>query len=361
MDNSLLFVENIYKSFDNQPVLRGITFGVSQGAIVALLGPSGSGKSTLLRCIAGLEQPDRGAIWFDGQRIDTVPPHARGFGLMFQQYALFPHRTVAENVAFGLRMQGWPRDRIQQRVAEMLALVGLEGYESRDVLDLSGGEQQRVALARSLAPQPRLLMLDEPLGALDRALRDRLLDEVRGILKHVGVTALYVTHDQQEAFAVGDWLVLLHEGRIVQQGMPEMVYRRPETPFAAQFFGIENMLQVERYGERSRDGVLVETALGPLWVAWPAKMPMPTLPAWLALRPEAAHIAEHPDTGANVVQGIMVERSFRGPFFHIRVRHRSGVDLVFDVTTTGTDIPPLGASVALRVRPDGMWLVPEVA
>ena len=358
VDNSLLFVENIYKSFDNQPVLRDITFGAAQGAIVALLGPSGSGKSTLLRCIAGLEHPDRGAIWFAGERIDTVPPHARGFGLMFQQYALFPHRTVAENVAFGLRMQGWPRERIRRRVAEMLALVGLEGYEERDVLELSGGEQQRVALARSLAPQPRLLMLDEPLGALDRALRDRLLDEVRGILKHVGVTALYVTHDQQEAFAVSDWLVLLHEGRIVQQGVPEAVYRRPNSPFAAQFFGVENLINVVQYGTRSANMVEVETALGRLLVEWPAEMTVPPLPVRLAIRPEAAHVAEHPETGVNIIRGEVVERSFRGPFFHVRVQHISGALLVFDITTTGADIPAVGAPITLRVRPDGMWLVP---
>ncbi|MFN8566897.1 MAG: ABC transporter ATP-binding protein [Kouleothrix sp.] len=226
-------MRNLYKSYGGAPALRGVSLALAPGSIVGLLGPSGCGKTTLLRLIAGLEQADSGSIAFDGRPIDDLPTHLRGFGLMFQDYALFPHHDVAGNVAFGLRMHNLPRAQITARVAEMLDLVGLAGYARRRVYELSGGERQRVALARSLAPSPRLLMLDEPLGALDRALRERLLDELRSILKRVGVTSVYVTHDQAEAFAVADWLVLMRAGQVAQQGLPEQVYRQPASQFVA--------------------------------------------------------------------------------------------------------------------------------
>ncbi len=240
-DDTLLDIHDIHKAYGGVPALRGVSLSIAAGAVVCLLGPSGCGKTSLLRVVAGLEQADSGSISFAGKPIGSVPPHLRGFGLMFQDYALFPHRNVAENIAFGLRMQNLPRPQIDARVAEMLALVGLEGYERRQVYELSGGERQRVALARSLAPSPGLLMLDEPLGALDRALRERLLDQLRTILKRVGVTSIYVTHDQAEAFAIADWLVLMNAGRIEQQGPPEQVYRQPASQFAARFLGLDNL------------------------------------------------------------------------------------------------------------------------
>ncbi|RME43427.1 MAG: ABC transporter ATP-binding protein, partial [Chloroflexi bacterium] len=238
----LLEVRDIHISFEGTQVLHGVSFEVEAGEIVCLLGPSGCGKTTLMRVIAGLETADWGQVLLDGQVIDHLPAHRRGFGLMFQEYALFPHKNVYENVVFGLRMAGWGPERARQRVAEVLQLVGLAGFEERDVTGLSGGERQRVALARSLAPEPRLLMLDEPLGALDRILRDRLMVELRHILKNVGLTSLYVTHDQEEAFALADRVLIMQEGRIVQRGTPEEVYRRPAIPFVAQFLGLTNLI-----------------------------------------------------------------------------------------------------------------------
>ncbi len=202
----------LHKSYEGAPLLRGISFTVAAGETVCLLGASGSGKSTLLRIIAGLESPEQGSVCWDGQDLASVPAHRRGFGLVFQDYALFPHLNVVENVAFGLKMQDLSRQEINARVTSVLEKVNLAEFKDRRVTDLSGGEQQRVALARALAPNPHLLMFDEPLGALDRNLRERLMEELRRILHATHVPAIYVTHDQEEAFTLADRVLLLHEG-----------------------------------------------------------------------------------------------------------------------------------------------------
>ena len=260
----LLEISHVSKFYPGLPVLHDLSLTADEGEIVCLLGPSGCGKSTLLRIVAGLETPDAGRVSFDGQDLAGVPPHRRHFGLMFQDYALFPHKDVAGNVAFGLRMARLPASEINARVAEMLALVGLSGYEQRRVTELSGGEQQRVALARSLAPGPRLLMFDEPLGALDRALREQLMNDLRAILKQVCVTALYVTHDQEEAFAIGDRVAIMRArpdlgegGRIEQIGTPQEVYRQPANAYVARFLGFLNLIDgkvVDSEGEQGSRG-----------------------------------------------------------------------------------------------------------
>ena len=257
----LLQVSHVVKSFGATSVLRDVSFDVARGEIVCLLGPSGCGKSTLLNIIAGLEHADSGSVFVNGEDISGTPVHRRGFGLMFQGLALFPHRNVADNIAFGLRMAQQDKTAISQRVAEVLELVGLAGFEKRDVNQLSGGEQQRVALARSLAPRPKLLMLDEPLSSLDRALRERLMDELREILTHVGQTAIYVTHDQQEAFALSDRMVILNAGQIAQSGAPRDIYQYPADAFVARFLGQTNLLAGT---VRAVDKHLVHTAIGPL-------------------------------------------------------------------------------------------------
>jgi len=238
----MLELRNIQKTYEGQPLLHGISFTVTSGETVCLLGPSGSGKSTLLRIIAGLESAEQGDIFWDGENIAHVPVHQRNFGLMFQDYALFPHKSVRENIAFGLEMQKLPRAEVERRVDAALRQVNLVGFESRRVTDLSGGEQQRVALARALAPDPHLLMFDEPLGALDRTLREHLSAELREILRKSGVPAIYVTHDQEEAFTIADTVMLLHDGRIVQSGSPDEVYSRPANSWVAEFLGLGNLL-----------------------------------------------------------------------------------------------------------------------
>lgn len=206
------------------------------------MGPSGCGKSTLLRVVAGLQQPDEGMVTWRGRDITDLPPHQRGFGLMFQDYALFPHRPVAENVAFGLRMQRWDAAAIAARVDEMLAVVGLADYGQRPIHELSGGEQQRVALARTLAPRPGLVMLDEPLGSLDRTLRERLVTEMRNTFERLKVTALYVTHDQDEAFTIGESIAVMRQGRIEAEGTAAQLWSDPQTASVARLIGHDNVL-----------------------------------------------------------------------------------------------------------------------
>jgi ABC-type Fe3+/spermidine/putrescine transport system ATPase subunit len=352
-DAPILAAHDLVKSYGETPALRGVSLSIAPGAIVCLLGPSGCGKTTLLRVIAGLEHADSGIVMFEGQPIDGLPVHARGFGLMFQDYALFPHRDVAGNVAFGLRMRRNTREQIAARVAEMLELVGLAGYGRRRVYELSGGERQRVALARSLAPSPRLLMLDEPLGALDRALRERLLDELRAILSRVGVTSLYVTHDQAEAFAIADWLVLMNQGQIEQQGPPEAVYRRPATRFAARFLGLGNLIE-GRVIARENNTPLIETALGRLRATGDAQ---PNTIVTLVIRPEAATLLPAATVdNTNNITGVVAERSFRGSRTRVAVQHPSGQMLEFDIDAPV--LPLTGEPITLALRADAISLIP---
>jgi ABC-type Fe3+/spermidine/putrescine transport system ATPase subunit len=255
----MLTVRQLTKSFGPAFALSDVSFVVETGKTLAVIGPSGSGKSTLLSIVAGLMPPDSGDVLWNDRSLRGTPTHERGFGLMFQDYALFPHLNVVDNVAFGLN--GPDRER---SASEMLDRVGLAGYERRDVQTLSGGEQQRVALARALAPRPRLLMLDEPLGALDRARREQLAGELRRVLQDFDQTALYVTHDQQEAFGVADSILIMQSGRVEQIGPPEEVYRSPATPFVKAFLGPGRL--IEGRVERQPDGqTAVHTAIG----EWP--------------------------------------------------------------------------------------------
>jgi ABC-type Fe3+/spermidine/putrescine transport system ATPase subunit len=317
----MLLLEEIEKQFASQKVLRSVSFTVSAGEIVVLLGASGSGKTTLLRIIAGLETADSGRILLDGRDLSPIPIHRRGFGLVFQDFALFPHKNVADNVAFGLRMLGWTAAEIAPRVEEVLALVELPGYAERTVYQLSGGEQQRVALARSLAPSPRLLLLDEPLGSLDRALRERLMLDLRAILKSAtlnrrqptgdrvqATTSIYVTHDQTEAFAIADRVLIMNHGRIEQSGTPVELYRHPATPFIARFLGMENLLD----GRITATGQ-VQTALGELQVAEAAHLPAGQ-PVTLLIRPRAARLVPAGEAAPNLISGRLQDISFRGRY-----------------------------------------------
>lgn len=237
-----LSIRGITKEYEGKLLLRGITLDLPPGEIACLLGPSGSGKSTMLRIIAGLEQPDSGQVLWDGQDLARTPVHRRQFGFVFQDYALFPHLSVGRNVAFGVSRARLSADEIHTRVADALKAVNLPGFENRAVQELSGGEQQRVALARTLITRPRLLLLDEPLAALDRGLRSQLQEELRAVLHAAGAPALYVTHDQEEAFFLADRLYLLDQGIIHQGGEPRQLYLQPVDGKTASFFGLKNQL-----------------------------------------------------------------------------------------------------------------------
>ncbi len=333
----MLEIQDICKKYDQTQALDGVSFQVAQGEVVALLGPSGCGKSTLLGITAGLEAPDGGRILWDGEDQADIPPHRRGFGLMFQDYALFPHMDVFDNVAFGLRMSGLKSDEGKEQVKDALALVGLPGFEGRDTTRLSGGEQQRVALARSLAPRPQLLMLDEPLGSLDRALRERLLLDLRRILDSTGQTTLYVTHDQEEAYMLADRLVLMEAGRVAQVGTPRQVYAHPASVFVARFLGFGNIFE----GQASPDGRRAETDLGELPLPAPAQGRVCVL-----LRPDAVELGAG---GPETLTGTLREIDFRGG--QTRAQMEVGGKLMQFDFDTHTALPAVGELLTVSFDP----------
>lgn len=342
-----LEVIHIEKSFGSTKALRDVSFHVTRGEVVALLGPSGCGKSTLLAIIAGLEKPDRGDVLWDGLSLAGTPTHQRNFGLMFQDFALFPHRNVYENVAFGLQMAHLPEGQVRTRVEEILELVGLTDFGPRDVNTLSGGESQRVALARSLVLHPRLLMLDEPLGSLDRSLRERLVLDLRRILvqgmegtsQQIRQTALYVTHDQEEAFVVADRVVMLNAGAIAQVGAPREIYRNPASPFVARFLGMDNLLPGEVTG--SRNTQQVHSAVGNFPVQSEISGPVTVL-----LRPDTVRMDEN---GPCHLEGVLRQASFRGGAYKITLEVNQAI-LVFDLPST-ENLPGTGEIAHLSFDP----------
>ena len=316
---AMLEIKNIQKIYEHQLLLKGISFQVKQGETVCLLGPSGSGKSTLLRIIAGLEYPDGGDILWEGQKINSVPVHKRQFGLMFQDYALFPHRNVADNVAFGLRMQRLKKEEIEERVRTALKQVGMEAFAHRRVTDLSGGEQQRVALARALVPRPRLLMLDEPLGALDRALREQLTGEIRSLLHHTEIPAIYVTHDQEEAFTVADRLVLLSDGRVIQMGAPDEIYNNPGSRWVANFLGMKNFLKGKVV---SQHPLTLETRYGMMVSSYSHCENLGVgEETELLLRSSGARVVplEDANCGTNCLEGVVEDVVFQGENYRVLI------------------------------------------
>lgn len=318
-------------------VLRGIDLDITDGEIICLLGPSGCGKTTLLRIVAGLEQPDSGDVLLNSASILNVAVHQRGFGLMFQDYALFAHMDVAANVGFGLKMLGWSTPEQRDRVREMLELVNLSGFERRDVARLSGGERQRVALARSLAPKPRLLMLDEPLGALDATLRDQLIIELRSIIQRLGLTAIYVTHDQHEAFAIADRVAVMNNGRIEQIGTPVEVYRRPVSTFVARFLGLDNLVPV-----LSQSDAIAQTAIGAFSVSGMAQH--------LLLHPDGIQLADVP-TDSDIT-GVVEEFTFLGDSYRVKLKHPSSQQITFKQSVSTGQTLQAGQPVSVRVRPE---------
>ena len=339
---TILDVRNLSSSYEGQPLLKEITFSLKEGEILCLLGPSGSGKTTLLRLLAGLEKEDGGSVNFNNLNIHTIPSHKRNFGMMFQEYALFPHKNVFENVSFGLEMKKWPLKIREEKVAEMLEIVGLKGFAHRAIDELSGGERQRVALARSLAPEPQLLLLDEPLGSLDRTLRDRLAAEIRSILKALNVTALFVTHDQSEAFSVADKVAILYEGRLEQFDSPENIYRAPANSTVSRFLGFKNII----YGKRVKGG-LFYSAIAQLH---PAAGNNDTENGTLLIRPEGARInqAEQLKENEIALTGTIVKRQFQGATYKLQIEVGEQM-LFFDLPIDPTP-PGIGDAVHLAIR-----------
>jgi len=358
----VLSLQNVRKSFGETRALMDVSIEVARGEIVALLGPSGCGKSTLLNIIAGLEASDGGEVLWEEQSLARIPTHKRGFGLMFQDYMLFPHMNVGENVAFGLRftprpneasLRAPPQGDKAEEVRELLELVGLPGFEKRDISTLSGGEQQRVALARALAPRPRLLMLDEPLGALDRVLRERLMIELREILRQLEQTAIYVTHDQEEAFAIADRVVVMQAGRVEQIGSPQEIYRNPASPFVARFLGFGNLLQGTV--ERSALGWRIMTGVGEFLINSDISR-FETGEATVVIRPDGVRLAGEQESFQ--LEGIAGEVSFRGSTQRLGMIV-NGIALVFEFSA-GVQLPREGDSIRLQLEPGSIQVFMEV-
>lgn len=308
-------------------LLNGVSFQVESGETLCLLGSSGSGKSTILRIIAGIEKPDSGAVYWNGKDIADIPTYKRNFGLMFQDYALFPHLTVAENVGFGLKMRGIAKSEIIEKVKLALERVNMLGFSERRVTDLSGGEQQRIALARALAPCPGLLMLDEPLAALDRALRVELQEELRDLLRKSGIPAIYVTHDQEEAIVVSDRLALLNGGRIVQCDRTERVFHFPSTRWAAAFLGMTNFLSGRVI---ETDPLRVKTDCG-IFNAWNPDLGQPfnvDSNVTLLIKPTGINFAGD-RTLPNQLTGLIQRVHFRGDHYRLSVKVDSCVEMEF--------------------------------
>ncbi len=322
---AFLVLDRLDKSFSSNHVLCDLNLEIGKGEVLALLGPSGSGKTTALRMIAGFESPDSGRIRVDGEDVTGLPPSRRRFGMVFQHYALFPHLTVGENVAFGLETRGVGKDEMRRRISEALAQVDLPGFEERRVGEISGGQQQRVALARALAPEPRVLLLDEPLSNLDPTLRERTRRELRHAIRKVGITTVLVTHEQEEAFHLGDRVAVLHGGVLQQVGSPEDLYERPATRFVAGFVGrasgFPGVFEMDGGGARVRFSGLA-------WPGVPAEDLKPGEPAELVARPESLAFAPPGSSGS--LSGKVTERRYAGPvsYFVVALDNGSEVEVM---------------------------------
>ncbi len=341
-----LELQSLEKRFGTRAVTRGVSLSVRQSEIVALLGPSGSGKTTVLRLVAGFETPDSGRVLVAGEDVTGTPPERRRFGMVFQHYALFPHMSVGENVAFGLQPAEISRADAPARVRETLAVVDLAGFEGRRVTELSGGQQQRVALARALAPRPRVLLLDEPLSNLDPTLRDRTRRELKRVIQRVGITTLFVTHEQEEAFELGDRVAVLHQGRLEQVGLPEELYEEPATRFVATFVGRSNVLPVLWRAGSEGQG-FAEFPAGAQWPAVAGAALAEGGRADLVARPETLALTPAGEPGS--LPGKVVERRYAGRVAYYTVEI-PGVGEAEVQASPGAGRP--GDKVGVRPAPD---------
>jgi spermidine/putrescine transport system ATP-binding protein len=341
-------LSNVVKRFDDAVAVDGISVDIPRGSFFAMLGPSGCGKTTTLRMIGGFEEPTEGRIFLGDQDVVGLPPYKRDVNTVFQSYALFPHMTVSDNVAFGLERKGVPKDQLKGRVAEMLELVGLSGFAKRKPRQLSGGQQQRVALGRALVNHPRVLLLDEPLGALDLKLRKNMQMELKRIQSEVGITFVHVTHDQEEAMTMADTIAVMNSGRIEQLGPPAELYERPATAFVAGFLGASNLLSgiVDGPGAiRLDDGTMVR-----------ADVNGRTGEVAAGVRPEKITIGA--GGGANELAGTVAETAYIGVATQLVVRTAVGTVHVFAQNMdAGGRVPPPGTNVVLSWAPESTFVV----
>lgn len=337
MNQPLIDLIHISKKFDNTMVLDDLNLSVHENTFVTLLGPSGCGKTTTLRIIGGFETADQGQVVFNGQDISRIPPNKRPLNTVFQKYALFTHMNIAENIAFGLKIKNKTRSYIQDKIKYALKLVNLDGYENRSVDSLSGGQQQRVAIARAIVNEPKVLLLDEPLGALDLKLRQDMQYELIRLKNELGITFIYVTHDQEEALTMSDTIVVMNQGYIQQMGTPEQIYNEPENAFVADFIGESNivpgiMLQdklVEIFGAKFS---CVDTGFGT------------NKPVDVVIRPEDIDLVD-PENGT--LQGTCTHLIFKGVHYEMEVTTPDG----FEWLVHSTDLCPVGAHVGIHVDP----------
>jgi putative spermidine/putrescine transport system ATP-binding protein len=334
-----LELEEISKSFGELQAVKPLSLKVNPGEMLALLGPSGCGKTTTLRIIAGFEPPDTGRVLIAGRDVTDLPPNKRALGMVFQSYGLFPHMSVADNVAFGLKMRGIGRAARDERVRAMLSIVRLSGFEGRTVHQLSGGQQQRVALARSLVTDPTLLLLDEPLGALDKNLRERMQFELRQLQRRIGITSILVTHDQEEALTMSDRVAVMEHGDIVQVGPPAEVYERPKTRFVSEFLGTSNFLTGKVLGGvAAGEWEIAFQEAGAGRIATPAEL-VPGQTVSIAVRPENLRFAP---TGAKGLAAKIRDVVFRGNYYAYEVKLQGHADPLFVYTQAKAQLPSDG-------------------
>ncbi|MDL2319193.1 ABC transporter ATP-binding protein [Eubacteriales bacterium OttesenSCG-928-A19] len=341
-DLHLIELEHVTKEFDGYEALKSIDLYIRKREFVTLLGPSGCGKTTTLRLIGGFEQPTSGRVLFSGKDITDVPPYHRNVNTVFQKYALFPHLNVYENIAFGLKIAKVSKPEIQRRVQKMLALVGLVGYDKRDIEALSGGQQQRVAIARALVNEPEVLLLDEPLGALDQRLRKDMQLELKKMQQRLGITFIYVTHDQEEALTMSDTVVVMREGSIQQIGTPKKIYDEPKNAFVADFIGESNILPGTMLGDRrarfaAHDFECVDTGFGT------------DAPVDIVVRPEDILVRSAAD---GMVRGTVRSVLFKGVHYEMMVDTGE-----FTFKVHSTQMQPEGAEVGLSIPPDGIHVM----
>jgi ABC-type Fe3+/spermidine/putrescine transport system ATPase subunit len=345
---SSIGLRGLTKRFDAVVAVNRLTLHIQEGELITLLGPSGCGKTTTLRLIGGFETPDEGEILFGERQITWLPPEARNIGIVFQNYALFPHMTVWENVAFGLQMRKETPTRIRQRVAEILSKVQLRGLDARYPHQLSGGQQQRVALARALVINPSVLLLDEPLANLDAKLREEMRFYIRGLQREFGITAIYVTHDQAEAMVLADRIALMKDGQLQQLGTAEDIYRRPQNAWVAEFIGLSNFVRGEVTG-RDDGWLVVRTAAG----VFTCGGQMAAGDVVICIRPESLHFGgPHP----NCFRGVVRERVFLGNLLDYRVEGPGGV--IVRVQADPSRVFGPGTPVELSFSPADAWVVP---